>query len=169
MTSGFRGKVGMSRRKRGCQRKRPTNKNYLINNLSLLEASNIQFLLSILITCSVNSWISWCSIKFSQIIRKKMIGRWMVELTLQLPWVTKSEFLLTISIQYQADKWWEYRKMSVWELWVDPIPNSPNWHQKNCMGEVKRIIYKILGVKGLMITTVKCLSQVCHVISLNKK
>ena len=28
-------------------------------------------------------------------------------LTLSLPWVTKTEFLLTISIQYQADKWWE--------------------------------------------------------------
>ena len=29
------------------------------------------------------------------------------KLTLQLSWVTKTEFLLTISIQYQADKWWE--------------------------------------------------------------
>ena len=29
------------------------------------------------------------------------------KLTLQLTWVTKTEFLLTISIQYQADKWWE--------------------------------------------------------------
>ena len=28
-------------------------------------------------------------------------------------------------------------------------PNSPNYHHKNCMGEVKRITYKILGVKGL--------------------
>ena len=37
-------------------------------------------------------------------------------LTFSLPWVTKSEFLLTISIQYQADKWSEYRKISVLEL-----------------------------------------------------
>ena len=29
------------------------------------------------------------------------------------PWVTKTEFLLTISIQYQADKWWEKRKISI--------------------------------------------------------
>ena len=28
-------------------------------------------------------------------------------LTLLLPWVIKTEFLLTIPIQYQADKWWE--------------------------------------------------------------
>ena len=27
-------------------------------------------------------------------------------LKLQLPWVTKTEFLLTISIEYQTDKWW---------------------------------------------------------------
>ena len=29
------------------------------------------------------------------------------ENVLYLPWVTKTEFLLTISIQYQAQKWWE--------------------------------------------------------------
>ena len=28
-------------------------------------------------------------------------------ITLRLPWVTKTEFLLTLSIQYQAGKWWE--------------------------------------------------------------
>ena len=28
-------------------------------------------------------------------------------LTLHLPWVTETEFLLTISIQYQSDWWWE--------------------------------------------------------------
>ena len=28
-------------------------------------------------------------------------------LTLQLTWVTKTEFLPTMVIQYQADKWWE--------------------------------------------------------------
>ena len=30
-----------------------------------------------------------------------------INFTLKLPWVTKIEFLLTISIQYQADRWWE--------------------------------------------------------------
>ena len=30
-----------------------------------------------------------------------------IHLTIELPWVTKKEFLLTISIQHQADKWWE--------------------------------------------------------------
>ena len=27
--------------------------------------------------------------------------------TLKLPWVTTTEFLLTVSIKYQPDKWWE--------------------------------------------------------------
>ena len=36
-----------------------------------------------------------------------------VFLTLSLPQVTKTEFLLTISIQNQPDKWWEWRKLSI--------------------------------------------------------
>ena len=51
--------------------------------------------------------------------------------------MTKTESLLTISIQYQADKWWELRKISVKGLWVDPIPNSPNTNHKNCIGDSK--------------------------------
>ena len=31
-------------------------------------------------------------------------------LTLQLPWVTKMEFLITMLIQYKADKWQEKEK-----------------------------------------------------------
>ena len=38
------------------------------------------------------------------------------DLTLSLPCVTKTEFLLTISIQHQTGKWWEYRKISLREL-----------------------------------------------------
>ena len=38
------------------------------------------------------------------------------DLTLSLPCVTKTEFLLTISIHHQTGKWWEYRKISVREL-----------------------------------------------------
>ena len=48
--------------------------------------------------------------------------------------VTKLEFLLMISIQYQADKQWEYRKISIiGGLLVDPMSNSPSWHHKNCV------------------------------------
>ena len=47
-------------------------------------------------------------------------------LTLQLPCLTKIEFLRTISIQYQADKSWEEQKILFMGLLVDPIPNSPN-------------------------------------------
>ena len=39
-----------------------------------------------------------------------------MSLTLSLPQVTKTELLLTISIQYQPDKWWEWRKISIWGL-----------------------------------------------------
>ena len=37
-------------------------------------------------------------------------------LTLKFPWVTKTEFLLTTSIQYQADKWQELRKYQLGDL-----------------------------------------------------
>ena len=33
-----------------------------------------------------------------------------LSLTIYLPWVTKTGFFLTISIQYQPDNWWEKRK-----------------------------------------------------------
>ena len=38
---------------------------------------------------------------------KNFFSRPKPENLLYLPWVTKREFLLTISIQYQAQKWWE--------------------------------------------------------------
>ena len=42
-----------------------------------------------------------------------------------------------MSIQYQADKWWELKKISVKGLLADLILNSPNLHHKNCMSESK--------------------------------
>ena len=47
--------------------------------------------------------------------------------------IIKSEFFLIISIQYQADKWWELRKIAIMGLFIDPIPNSLNQHLKNYM------------------------------------
>ena len=38
----------------------------------------------------------------------------------------KRDFLLTVSIPYQADKWWDLGKISIRGLLVDPIPNSLN-------------------------------------------
>ena len=35
-------------------------------------------------------------------------------------------------------------------LFIDPIPNSPNSHNKNCMAEIKEITNQILIVKGLV-------------------
>ena len=49
----------------------------------------------------------------------------------------KTEFLLTILIQYQADKWWEWWKISIRRSVCDSIPNS-----LELGGE-------ILGAKGL--------------------
>ena len=55
-------------------------------------------------------------------------------LTLSLPWVTKTEFLLTISVPY---KWWELRQKKIMGLLIDPIPNSPNWHNENHLADCK--------------------------------
>ena len=46
-------------------------------------------------------------------------------LTFLLPWVTKTEFLITISVPYHVDKWWELKILNM-GLLIDPIPNSPN-------------------------------------------
>ena len=43
-----------------------------------------------------------------------------------------------ISIQHQANKWWEWRKISIKGLLVDSIPNSSIIrivHHKNCMAD----------------------------------
>ena len=63
--------------------------------------------------------------------------------------MTKTEFLLTISIQYQAEKWWEQRKISIWGQLVDPILNPLNYQYKNCMVDSKKNYKHDLGVKGL--------------------
>ena len=58
-----------------------------------------------------------------------------------------TEFLLTISTQYQADKWWELRKISVRGLLVDPIPTLQTNMVIRIEGQrVRRITNKILGV-----------------------
>ena len=58
-----------------------------------------------------------------------------------------TEFLLTISTQYQADKWWELRKISVRGLLVDPIPTlQTNMVIRIVWQKVRRITNKILGV-----------------------
>ena len=41
--------------------------------------------------------------------------------------MTKTEFLLTILVQNQEDKWREPRKVYIRLLLVDPIPNSQTW------------------------------------------
>ena len=51
--------------------------------------------------------------------------------------MTKTEFLPSLFIQYQADKWWEKREISIRELLADAIPNSPDEHQKNCIVDRK--------------------------------
>ena len=55
-----------------------------------------------------------------------------------------------MSIQCQADKWWELRKISIRWLLLNPTPNSPNWHRKNCMAFSKRSWSE--RVKSLTIT-----------------
>ena len=55
-------------------------------------------------------------------------------LALWLTWVTKTELLLTISILYQAEKWWELRKMLIRGWLANPVQNS-NSNHKNCLAD----------------------------------
>ena len=67
--------------------------------------------------------------------------------------MTIAEFFLKISTQYQMDKWWKQRKMSIKKLVIDLISNSQitivglfgrQW------GELlNKIKIEILGLKGL--------------------
>lgn len=67
--------------------------------------------------------------------------------------MTIAEFFLKISTQYQMDKWWKQRKMSIKKLVIDLISNSQitivglfgrQW------GELlNKITNEILGLKGL--------------------
>ena len=54
-------------------------------------------------------------------------------------------------IPYQADKWQEWRKISIKKLSVDSIPNSHKENHKNCMGDTKEKyqLNEILEMKGL--------------------
>ena len=69
-----------------------------------------------------------------------LIPRINIPLTLQLPLVTKTEFLLTTSVQYQADKWWEWREISIMSgvrsiSWSNTKFSDQN--HKNCMADSK--------------------------------
>ena len=67
--------------------------------------------------------------------------------------MTIAEFFLKISTQYQMDKWWKQRKISIKKLVIDLISNSQitivglfgrQW------GELlNKIKNEILGLKGL--------------------
>ena len=67
--------------------------------------------------------------------------------------MTIAEFFLKISTQYQMDKWWKQRKISIKKLVIDLISNS----QITIVGLFGRqwgeLLYKIkneiLGLKGL--------------------
>ena len=61
--------------------------------------------------------------------------------------VTETEFLLTISIQNQADERREQRYILTRGFLSDPIPSSLNLSRKNCLAKVWRNANEILGVK----------------------
>ena len=64
--------------------------------------------------------------------------------------MTKTEFLLTILIQYQPDKWWEQRKISIRGLLIDPVPILQTNITRTVWQTVRRITNEILGVRGLI-------------------
>ena len=53
--------------------------------------------------------------------------------------MSDQDILLTISIQYEADKWWEKRKYQILETNI----------ARTIQQTVRRITSEILGVKGL--------------------
>ena len=59
-----------------------------------------------------------------------------------------------MSVQYQADKWWEQRKILFGELQVDPIPNSPNLHHKRCLADSKENYWREPWIERVERTTV---------------
>ena len=67
--------------------------------------------------------------------------------------MTIAEFFLKISTQYQMDKWWKQRKISIKKLVIDLISNSQItivWLFGRQWGELlNKIKNEILGLKGL--------------------
>ena len=72
-------------------------------------------------------------------------------LTLKLPWVTKTEFFLTISIQYQPDN--DKKKNINLGIIIDSILNSLNQPYKNFMVDSEENYKFDLRVKGLIEVT----------------
>ena len=77
------------------------------------------------------------------------VSDWEESLALKLPWVTKKEFLLTIYMKYEADRWWEYRKTLIRGLLVDQISNSLKWHHKRYMVDSKENLWGHLGSESV--------------------
>ena len=75
-------------------------------------------------------------------------------LTLKLPWVTKTEFFLTISIQYQPDN--DKKKninLRIIIIIIDSILNSLNQPYKNFMVDSEENYKFDLRVKGFLEVT----------------
>ena len=66
-------------------------------------------------------------------------------LTLLLPWVIKTEFLLMIPIQYQADKWWEQIKYQVGDYQLIQWQVLQTQIIRIVLQTIRRIGSKILG------------------------
>ena len=66
--------------------------------------------------------------------------------------MTKTEFLLTISIHYQADKWREKRKYQLGDYWLIQYQILQTNITRTIWQTVRRIADEILGVKGLRLS-----------------
>ena len=51
-----------------------------------------------------------------------------------------------MSMQYQAGKWWEERKVAIRGFLVDPIPNSPKELHMSCMADSKENYWRDLEI-----------------------
>ena len=73
-----------------------------------------------------------------------------IGLTIKLPWMTKTEFLLTISIQYHPEKWWEQEKYQLGDNKSIQYQILQTNISRTVQQKVTRITNEILGVKGLI-------------------
>ena len=118
------------------------------------QQSDQKFLAQFLSICdwtAIRQWVPWAIRWFDEKTYKVRIA-----LTLYVPIVTNSNFLLTMSVHCQEIRLWEYKKWSRKRECLDVFFNFSQLIVKgNVWRSVWRICMWILGLKGLKACTAK--------------